>query len=241
MGHDGAPPESIRNLAARLPLVHRTGHARSKFGTILTAGELVPQISDDETQSEVETLAGIPENVFCNLGRAAYPKGQIAFLLEPSVLADNATMTPFDTGAVARGRAIAATWTNEQRADFIKAHLGSASDLGEFAACYIDAHFDTGTEYVVRGREEGPDQAPYHCFSGDDLDCRAWTVECQSRERVELSQTTVRRIVVANKARRREVQEHRVELLRLVYTLPHGDESIEKAVVELALGDLERE
>ncbi|MBN2194911.1 MAG: hypothetical protein JW751_18990 [Polyangiaceae bacterium] len=88
-------------VAAALPLVHRTGHERQvePWHRILYGGML--RASD---ATEEERQCGWTRAAYFFLGSAAYPHGDIAFVLAPQATGGFAgSFSPFDSGALACG------------------------------------------------------------------------------------------------------------------------------------------
>lgn len=189
-----------------LPLVRRIARdgsaARgdaSPWFSALSDRRLEPHAPETTTEEAI----GIQRSLYFYLGAPAYPKGAVAFVCNTdAALRCGSSFWPFDTGAAIKGYArpkSASAWLEPQWSEFLRRHWGAGSDLKAFAAEYLAAHFFEPAEYVRRAQQSAPDFPPYHDLESRDGDRRAWTIEVQVHEPLNLEPEAenLLRIVVA--------------------------------------------
>lgn len=187
-----------------LPLVHRTGRPNSvgPWHEILRSGTLRTSPPTDG-----ECACGMAPAVYFFVGCAAYPKGNVAFVLEQSSAGPGeATFSPFDSGALAgeylRPVSAEVPWSLEDRAALLQRFCGDLTAVNVFAPYYIAAHFREARTYVTLAQRSSRDFALYHGLSSTTEDRRASTIEARVHHDVLLDPKSndIRAIVLANRA-----------------------------------------
>jgi hypothetical protein len=175
----GAARPAAGALAPRLPLVHRTG-TDSSWRAIFADWVLKAR----DVGSAGERALGHERAVYCFVGCGAYPKGNVALIFAQALAGrDDATFTPFDSGALdgycaPEGRD-PGTWAADERQAFLADHLGQGRDLGGFLGPFLAAHFRDPAGYVEADHVAEPDFPAYHGLVSTTGDRRAWTAEVQ--------------------------------------------------------------
>lgn len=182
--------KAAERLSSLLPLVRRihAGVAGTPWQKVLQDGVLEPTKT-----TPLEATAGIQRSVYFFLGCAAYPKGDVALVVETRLTtALDASFWPFDTGALSSPSRYFTLSTGEsldeakQRQIFEK-FWGAGADLCPYVQEFLSAHFADPIQYVRIGQKGSPDHAPYHGLKcSKDNDRRAWTIEVQAHARVPL-------------------------------------------------------
>jgi hypothetical protein len=190
------------HCALALPLVHRTGRP----GTRVDWREILLQkrFAASQTITNEERSCGYQNAVYFFLGCAAYPKGNVVFLInKPSVDNADGTFSPFDSGGLSCGALSSVNLTTEsERARFLRETSGVLANLSDFSAPYLAAHFTRPSEYPERPQRSLPDFEPYHLLRSTQNDRRAWTIEVRVHGDVPISpdEKSIRAIVVGNRA-----------------------------------------
>jgi hypothetical protein len=175
----GAARPAAEALASRLPLVHRTGAPRP-WRAIFADRVLKAK----DVGSAGERALGFERAVYLFVGCGAYPKGNVALIFAPALAGrDDATFTPFDSGALdghcaPEGRD-PGTWEADEKRQFLADHLGQGRDLGGFLGPFLAAHFRDPAGYVEADHVAEPDFPAYHGLVSKTGDRRAWTAEVQ--------------------------------------------------------------
>jgi hypothetical protein len=185
-----------RALANRFVLTHRTTSG-ARLEDILSERRL--QAKHPCTDREVE--CGLDLALYFFLGCAAYPEGNVAFLVKSHLLERiPASYSPFDSGSLTKRahlRDPQAPWGEPEKLAFLQAHLGDGTDAIAFCAEYMAAHFEAAADYVLRPQESEPDFPTYHDLVSKTGDRRAWSVEVRLHEDLELDAEHIAAIVVA--------------------------------------------
>lgn len=187
-----------------LPLVHRTGRPdQSEHWTNILKNRML-RVSDQLSQEE--EACGWGRAAYFFLGSAAYPKGNVAFVLGRGIVdALRAMFTPFDTGALSRGflsPRFGGAWTLEDRTERLRRYTGDFKPIDTFAATYIAAHFKKPESYTLAEQHSAPDFGIYHELYSPTNDRRAWTIEVRVHGNVSLvpDNPEIEAIILSNKA-----------------------------------------
>lgn len=202
-----------QSLIQHCPLVHRTvwptepadernptlfERKNPTLQEILASGRLTAIAPC--TQREVD--CGIDRVVYFFLGCGAFPDGSVAFLARAAVLnTKRASYTPFDTGSLthwSRPRDPGQSWEESDKAKFLADYLGVGGDAVAYSIEYVAAHFRSPPDYVCRPQRSDPDFATYHGLMSPSGDRRAWSIEVQLQEDLELDIEHLERIIVAS-------------------------------------------
>jgi len=224
--HENAWHSFVRasEVGRRLPLVHRTSKSGTdtKWFDILRTRSFV---ADTPCTGARELAAGIPRAAYFFLGAGAYPKGLVAFVLDPSsVLNQPSSYTPFDSGSVDNpaflcpiDAASAAAWDVPARDRFLTTHVGAGVEVLGFAGPYLATHFVDPFSYVRAPQISSPDFAPYHGMYSPNGDRRAWTIEVQVHHDVMFGAggATLTEIVVARKMLLEDLPDDLISLARV--------------------------
>lgn len=206
--------DHARTLVERFFLTHRTeSPGAPTLRTILSERRLSASVPC--TQRELD--CGIERAVYFFMGCVAYPSGSAAFIV-PNRLLDRkrASYSPFDTGSLssyARLRDPLAPWDDAQKHAFLESHLGDGTDAIAFAAEYVAAHFEDAADYVRRPQRSDPDFPTYHDLTSTTGDRRAWSIEVQLHDDLELTTEHLEAIAVADKELRFDIPEDLFEKL----------------------------
>jgi hypothetical protein len=192
--------QGARALAERFFLIHRTeSPGAPALRTILSERRL--SAKDPCTQRELD--CGIDRAIYFFMGCVAYPSGSAAFLIPNRVLDGiQASYSPFDTGSLsnhARPRDPLVSWGAPEKHAFLESHLGDGADAFAFSAEYVAAHFQDVADYVRRSQQSDPDFPVYHDLASTTGDRRAWSIEVQLHEDLELTAEHLEAIAIADK------------------------------------------
>lgn len=148
-----------------------------------------------------ELECGLDRALYFFLGCAAYPEGNVAFLVKSHLLERMpGSYSPFDSGSLskrAHPRDPLAPWEDPEKLAFLESHLGDSTDVVAFCADYIAAHFEDAKDYVLRPQQSEPDFPTYHDLVSQTGDRRAWSIEVRLHEDLELSAEHIDAIVIA--------------------------------------------
>lgn len=187
-------------LAQRFCLTHRT---ESPNAPTLRAILAEQRLFAKEPCTQRELDCGIDRAIYFFMGCVAYPSGSAAFLVPNRVLDRmRASYTPFDTGSLssyARPRDLLVPWDDPEKHTFLESYLGHGADARAFSAEYIAAHFEDAADYVRSPQRSDPDFPSYHDLTSTTGDRRAWSIEVQLHEDLELTAEHLEAIVVADK------------------------------------------
>ena len=218
-----APPATVTsNAATRRHVLSHAGAARSRDASVLRGASRwqlsarAPQrhaawpnlesilaersLLAGDPCTEREVNCGISRALYFFLGCAAYPEGVVAFVVGNRILNQLASSyTPFDSGSLsshARPSDPSMPWEDEDKRDFLEAHLGHGADAIQFSSVFVDAHFRDARDYVQLPQISSPDRPPYHGLESTSGDRRAWSIEIQLHEDLELSEENVAHVVL---------------------------------------------
>lgn len=228
---------SARGIAHRLPLVHRTGRPGLTGTWRRILEERTMRASDASAE---ERLCGWERAVYFFLGSAAYPKGNVAFLLERAVAERvGGSFSPFDSGALANHLEPSSktTWALEDRAAHLAQHCGSAGEVAEYAGPYLAAHFRDPASYVTAAQGSVPDFDVCHGLCSPSGDRRAWTIEVRAHADVSVApaEPELVRIVLANRALEADVPDELLDRVTLARADYDGEGDVRQAVAEFVL------
>lgn len=200
---DGAVARA-QTVAARLPLVHRTGRAGRRWVAIFQNQRLDGAAPGTRFEREI----GIERATYFFLGCGAYPHGSVALLLDGVPSEPRSTATPFDSGGceanhcTQHGEELSA----EQRAELLDRYmLEDGVHVADYAAHYIADMFDEPIDYVRRGQLGQPDRAPVHGLRDRSGDRRAWTVEVQVHGDVAVPPERLVRVLLREREQYRDM------------------------------------
>lgn len=172
-----------RRVAARLPLVHRTNTPiKPSAKEILRTGSI--RVSDELTPEE--EACGMRHAVYFFLGRAAFDKGNVAFLVNRHAVAHGpGTFSCFDSGALSKRYLRHAVDMDEPaRATHLANHSCALRHLDDVSGPFIAAHFNDPLTYVRAPQIAVPDYPAYHGLVSGNDDRRAWTIEARVEDAV---------------------------------------------------------
>lgn len=173
-------------VGRQLPLVHRT----HKPGAPHALSELFKErrIAAQRACTERERRAGISRAAYLFLGSAAYPDGQVAFVLDRAALEGlPCSYSPMDSGALDKHIVPAdpsTSWDDSAKDRCFQEHLGHGDDVAAFAGPFLATHFRDPLHYVTCPQESQPDFAPYHGLRNPGDDRRTFTIEVRAHEDV---------------------------------------------------------
>ena len=188
--HDGtSPPGLCRRLAEHLPLSHATGQAT--FTNILVHDGLFSwnQLTDRGwvparagSEPSVEARLGTDDSVFTYAAPFRYPATSCGLLFKTSLelrRSDQATATPFDSGATPRF--LRPEDSVEEQVAFVRSHEMPVPEYRQALEKILAQCFASPWDYV-----DGTDpvQWPVPVTGGD---WRRWTFEVRFRDQVRLA------------------------------------------------------
>jgi hypothetical protein len=218
--------QEAQGFCSRLPLVHRTGR-KPGWQEILRTETVAAG-----HQGRFEEEMGWEGASYWSLGHMAYDKGNMAFVVDRSVLQDvEAAFCPLDTGALHAGHLQTSSGAPAQ---VQQEWTGAASDLGDFAPRWLAAHLRSPRDYCQPGQIHRPDFPEAHGLSSATGDRRSWTLEVQVRGESRLRGPAVLHLVVQSQAISAHIMaEHPAWVERMISLEGSGPGRLERKVSEL--------
>jgi hypothetical protein len=229
--------DTAKRLAAALPLVHRTGRPSESrtLRALLHSGDLVPSAP----VTNEEQACGWTRALYFFLGSAAYPPGNVAFLVDASAAASSpGTFSAFDSGGLSKGFLVpvdGSHWTSVERAQCLAKHSSDAHSVSAFAGPYLAAHFHDPLSYVSRPQTSDTDFEVYHGLRSTNGDRRAWTLEVRLQDEVALRPVDgqLLRIVLSNRALEQDIPDHLLEWVTIADAEPDSEGDVARTVAGL--------
>ncbi|MBT9560383.1 MAG: hypothetical protein IV100_30440 [Myxococcales bacterium] len=171
----------VADEAATWPLIHRTHRPTDRtLESILGSNriELRP------VGTSLEASRGYAEAAYAFLGVASYPKGLVALCLDPAVTSTlPCTFTPFDTGGVEAGHLKSSHSADE----LFDRWLGEGQGMLEVAPSWVASLYDSASDYLRSvGGLPRPNRSPATGIDTEGRDARAWAIEVQLHESLDL-------------------------------------------------------